>query len=278
MEMVRIQFGCRYSLFTYENMWSFISSTGLAILNFIFLKYVCKGLIGIQETTSGIYCIENTFNHKKYIGQSKDIDTRWKKHIYELTHNKHHNDYLQKSWNKYGKENFRFYNLERCCFEMLDEKERYWIDYYDTLDRNCGYNLKDGGQNGGSTLTIETREKLSKSIRKSYENFDLRNLRRKNALAQWSNPKIKEKISKENNGMYGKKHSEESKKRMSEHSKGRKSPTRNTTPVFCVETKTAYEDATDAHNKLGYDSSAILKVCQGKRKTCGGYHWAFINN
>ena len=54
---------------------------------------------------SGIYCIENIINNKKYIGQSKHINERWLKHISELNHGYHHNDYLQKSWNKYGKDN-----------------------------------------------------------------------------------------------------------------------------------------------------------------------------
>ena len=51
---------------------------------------------------SGIYCIENGINHKKYIGQSKNILYRWKKHISALNSNTHDNSYLQSSWNKYG--------------------------------------------------------------------------------------------------------------------------------------------------------------------------------
>ena len=42
---------------------------------------------------SGIYCIENIVNHKKYIGQSIDVEERWKKHVSELKHGRHHNDY-----------------------------------------------------------------------------------------------------------------------------------------------------------------------------------------
>ena len=78
-----------------------------------------------------------------------------------------------------------------------------------------------------------------------------------------------------NNPRYGKKHSEESKRKMSEHSKGIKSWRRNTTSVLCIETNTVYDDATCAGTSLNIDSSGILKVCQGKRKTCGGFHWRF---
>lgn len=118
--------------------------------------------------------------------------------------------------------------------------------------------------------------KISESAKKSYINSNLKNLRRLDALKQWSNPDIKEKISGKNNGMYGKKHTEASKKKMSETKKGIKSWRRNTTPVFCVELNKKFIDATEAGKQLKIDSSSILTVCQKKRKTCGGYHWNFI--
>ena len=69
---------------------------------------------------SGIYCIENLINHKKYIGQSVYIRNRWRQHKNELNSNIHFNDYLQKSWNKYGADNFSFYVLEYCDVDQLD--------------------------------------------------------------------------------------------------------------------------------------------------------------
>lgn len=51
--------------------------------------------------------------------------------------------------------------------------------------------------------------------------------------------------------------------------------------IYCIENiitnKKIFNDATDAGKELSIDGSAILKVCQGKRKTCGGYHWEFLN-
>ena len=44
----------------------------------------------------GIYKIENKVNGKVYIGQSIDIEKRWKEHISCLNNRTHHNDYLQK--------------------------------------------------------------------------------------------------------------------------------------------------------------------------------------
>ena len=61
-----------------------------------------------KNNTIGIYCIENTINNKKYIGQSVEIENRWSKHRSELNKNKHDNDYLQKSWNKYGEKILNF--------------------------------------------------------------------------------------------------------------------------------------------------------------------------
>lgn len=228
-----------------------------------------------NEIKSGIYCIENKTTGKKYVGQSIDINERWKKHISELNNNSHHNDYLQKSWNKYGSDDFNFYILEYCDISILDDREIYYIDLYNTLDRNNGYNLKTGGQSSNN-YSEETRKKLSESIKKSFQNPERRKVQSINALNQWKNPKIKEKIIGSNNGMYGKKHSDESKKKMSDSKKGKKSWRRNTTPVFCVELNKEFNDATEAAKELCLDSSGILKVCRGERKTCGGYKWKFL--
>lgn len=227
---------------------------------------------------SGIYCIENIVNNKKYIGQSKHVHERWKKHVYELDCGKHYNDYLQKSWDKYGKENFKFSVLEYCDIENLDNREIYWISYYSTLDRNKGYNLKSGGQFLKNIYTDELRRKISKSIKESYSNQELRNLRSNFMTKRWEDPKYLESMSGENNPMYGKHHSEEAKKKMSENRKGIPSATRNRTNVFCIELNKIFDDATTAAKELSIDSSGILKVCRKERKTCGGYHWEFINN
>lgn len=91
----------------------------------------------------GIYCIENIINGKKYIGLSQNIELRWQRHRSELKRNKHKNKHLQAAYNLYGVENFKYTILEECESDSLNEREQYWIAYYDTL--NQGYNQNIGG-------------------------------------------------------------------------------------------------------------------------------------
>lgn len=112
--------------------------------------------------TCGIYCIENLVNGKMYIGQSKDIKGRFNQHTSTLRRNKHKNEYLQKSWNKYGESNFKFYVLLACDIERLDNLERKCIQEFKTLDVNFGYNIESGG-NLHKTMSESSKKKLSKA-------------------------------------------------------------------------------------------------------------------
>lgn len=230
-----------------------------------------------RNIVSGIYCIENTINHKKYIGQSVNVYDRWCKHRVKLNQNTHDNDYLQKSWNKYGEDTFKFTLLEECSIDDLDEKETYYINLYNTLNRDYGYNLKTGGQLGGAIVSDYVRNKMSKAIKKSYQNNEyLSEEHRKMALKQWSNPEIKAKILGENNGMYGKHHSEEARKKISEARKGVSPSTKNIIPVLCLELNKIFSSATEAAKELNLKSHLILQVCYGNRHTHGNYHWKFV--
>jgi group I intron endonuclease len=61
-----------------------------------------------MENNIGIYKITNLVNNRYYIGSSLDIKRRWDTHRRMLNKNNHHNDFLQKSWNKHGGDNFKF--------------------------------------------------------------------------------------------------------------------------------------------------------------------------
>lgn len=90
----------------------------------------------------GIYKITNTKNEKSYIGQSTNIEERWKQHKQAIQTS-------DKSWyplarkESDGIDDFTFEVLQQCKAEELDELEDYWVDYYKSYVN--GYNqTKDG--------------------------------------------------------------------------------------------------------------------------------------
>lgn len=95
-------------------------------------------------TITGIYKIQNTINDKIYVGQSRDIRNRWKRHVKDLNCGCHENNHLQAAWNKYGQSVFRFDLIEECSVAELDEKEQYWIAQCRALEN--GYNFDRGGK------------------------------------------------------------------------------------------------------------------------------------
>ena len=99
-----------------------------------------------MKKIAGIYIITNKILNKSYIGQSKDIYQRWKKHK-EQAQNFENNNELYKDMRKYGLNNFTFKILEKTpLLYTLDYKEIYYIKKYDTF--NNGYNNTRGGGYG----------------------------------------------------------------------------------------------------------------------------------
>ena len=90
----------------------------------------------------GIYKITNKLNGKIYIGQSINIEQRWKQHHQE-TKNGNKNTKLYLAMRKYGIENFIFEVLEQCSKDELNDREIYWIKKYDSFKN--GYNMTPGG-------------------------------------------------------------------------------------------------------------------------------------
>lgn len=75
----------------------------------------------------GIYEIKNLLNNKVYIGQTKSIYSRLIDHKNALKNDKHDNSHLQRSFNKYGIDNFSFNVIEYCDQQYLTEKEKFYI-------------------------------------------------------------------------------------------------------------------------------------------------------
>ena len=88
--------------------------------------------------TIGIYKITNKLNNKCYIGQSSNIALRWIAHINHVEKNDE-NTYLYQEMRKDGLSNFTFEILEECSIEELNDKEKYWFNFYNCLKPN-GYN------------------------------------------------------------------------------------------------------------------------------------------
>jgi group I intron endonuclease len=85
-----------------------------------------------KKKSSGIYQIRNVANGKIYIGSTTDFKDRFGRHKTMLRTNKHHSQYLQRSWNKYKGQGFLFEILEYIDnpnLNLLHIREQLWIDF-----------------------------------------------------------------------------------------------------------------------------------------------------
>lgn len=110
---------------------------------------------------SGIYCIVNIKNSKRYIGSSKNIRQRLWSHRAELRNDKHENAHLQAAWNKYGEYNFDYYILENCDESLLLEREQWYIN---TLKPEYNINL----ETQRPPCTENSRKKQSETRKRLY--------------------------------------------------------------------------------------------------------------
>ena len=92
---------------------------------------------------SGIYCLKSKINGKMYIGLSKDVYYRRRKHFECLAGQRHHNTKMQRHFNKYGSDDLVFEIIELCNKDVLEEREMYWIDYHNSFYK--GFNETKGG-------------------------------------------------------------------------------------------------------------------------------------
>ena len=115
----------------------------------------------------GIYKITCIPTQKVYIGQSINVKKRIAAHRSDLKANRHVNDYLQNVVNKYGIENFKFQAIEfpeDTSPENLTTREQYWIDFFDSMNPERGFNLREAGI--GTNPTEETRKKMSEAAKR----------------------------------------------------------------------------------------------------------------
>lgn len=156
----------------------------------------------LHEGLCGIYCIRNIINNKVYIGKSINIRQRIYNHIGALNSKnlKRDNQYFINSWWKYGKENFEYFILEIIDLKnenlenILKEKELFWIKYYNSIDRNYGYNLRMDSETK-MIVHESTRLKLKIANHKRFSNIEERLKIGEKSKNFWkNNPEIKEEM------------------------------------------------------------------------------------
>lgn len=240
-----------------------------------------------------IYLITNKITGMKYVGQTKrDIEKRFKEHCF-IASNTERNLHLYNSMRKYGIENFSFDVLEEDVAECdLDDRERYYIEKYDTFKN--GYNYTEGGGGmRGYHHSEETRRKFGKSISKVMWRINTPERAAKISATQKGRKfteehkqHIRESIGDrygENNPFFGKQHSEETKSKISfanaEHKVDQIDPEsgdvlRNFDSVreaakFCIDC--GYTTA-----KLSSVMYRIYATGYGIQKVAYNYAWKFV--
>lgn len=155
--------------------------------------------------TIGVYKIVNKRNGKYYVGSSVEIEKRFWRHKKELINGKHHCDYLQRAWNKYGEENFSFEIVHECATEEeARELEQHYLDTEYSVLYNTSKLSSGGDLISYHPLRDEIVAKMTKSVKERY--------------ASMTDEERKEKYG--TYGMQGKRHTLASRKKMSESSKG----------------------------------------------------------
>ena len=102
----------------------------------------------------GIYKITNLINGKSYVGQSVDIETRFKRHKQTAfnPNSKSYNYPLYRAIRKYGIENFSFDVVQECFESELNENEIFYIEQYNSYYK--GYNQDKGGNNASHYIKL----------------------------------------------------------------------------------------------------------------------------
>ena len=207
-----------------------------------------------------LYCHTNKINGKKYIGITKqNPHTRWRN-----GEGYKNNEHFYRAIKKYGWHNFSHEILyTNLSLADAEEMEKRLISEYDCTNKDLGYNIQFGG-NSGDKFDEETREKISNALK--------------------GKPKSAEHKKKISESKIGTKMSVETKKKISDRMRGENHPffgvkrsidIYKTKPVICVETGQKFLSTCDASRKTGIDQGSISKVCNGKNKSAGGYHWQF---
>lgn len=201
-----------------------------------------------------IYKIINDINNKIYIGKTLfSVEKRWKEHCSEYSQRKIENRPLYRAINKYGIKHFHVEQIEECSNDIVNEREKYWIEYYGSF--KYGYNATKGGDG------------------KPYCDYDL-------VLALWNEGLTIADISKKLN--YDVTHCSEilSTFGINKDAKRERAASAHFKPVIQIDKNTdeilqIYPSVKEAEMATG-NGRHIASVCNGKRKTAAGYKWKWV--
>lgn len=263
---------------------------------------------------SGIYKITNIKTGVSYIGSSININDRFNQHIRQLNSNSHYNDKLQKAWNKYDQSEFIFEIIEYVEIDHLLTKEQYYLDTLLFANENndkfslLAYNINRNSNNTlGFKFSEESKEKMSQAKLKykkelfipsedeinkeiyylkefdSVKNKDIKNPFFGKKHKQESKKKMSDKKKGENNFFYkkgpmlGKKCTDDHKKKISVANSGKNN--KNSKPILQIDLDgniiKLWDSSGQAAKILGISQSNINLCCNNKRRTANGYKWKF---
>lgn len=199
-----------------------------------------------MENIIGVYKIVNNVTNKVYVGQTINYKGRIVRHKSDLKCNRHSNPELQQDYNKYGLHSFKFELLERCSKNKLLEQETYWINYYGGKESECLYNKCDlFGHNKSYKYNQSMAQKGIHTI-SELGKLKISQANKGKIISEEQRQKIKQAAkSNPNYGMKNKKHSQHSKKLMSEKKKGKylgsSNPNYKYTPEFIETLRKEYQ-------------------------------------
>ena len=204
-----------------------------------------------------IYIITNTINNHVYIGQTKrTVELRWKEHLRhcELSNGQ----ILGKAILKYGVDNFTIKELEQCSDDKLDEREKFWINYYNSY--YDGYNATLGGSNN-----FEMMNRINEVKQLWDSGLGQKGIVEKTGLNVETvhNYLLKSGISK--------KDIRERQKELIKKAKSKVVFQYDLEHNFIKE----WPSLKQAERETGINHTNISSVCNGKRKTAGGYFWTY---
>lgn len=199
-----------------------------------------------------IYLITNLINGKQYVGQTIQLlENRWSMHKSGSSGCLG----LKAAFKKYGIENFKIEQIDTSnSLEELNKKEREYIKNLKTLSP-FGYNLTTGGEQ--NKYSDESRKKMSESGKK------------RRPISESTRKKLSECRKGSKNHNFGKKFTEDHKRKLSEAHLGNHS--RERVKIFCNENGKFYDSLSDAAKALSINVGHLHQVINGKRKSAKGY-------